>query len=135
MSKEKSSVMLLGPGRWGTTTPSMGVPVSFAEISNISILGEIAFASGNVIPEISFGTHFFQDLVETGVFYVALSPENRNVSINNKFFARLPPTLKELAPQYKKYEKVISVFNTKKKVIKIAADIISQDVICYFSKG
>ncbi|HPM43287.1 MAG TPA: phosphoenolpyruvate synthase, partial [Candidatus Omnitrophota bacterium] len=119
----------------GTTTPSLGVPVSFAEISNISILGEIAFASGNVMPEISFGTHFFQDLVETGVFYLALFPENKNVYINNKFFSKIQPTLKELAPQYRKYEKVIYVFDVGRRTLNIAADIISQDVISYFDKG
>jgi len=134
-SKDDMSVMLLGPGRWGTTTPSLGVPVSFAEISNISILGEIAFASGNVMPEISFGTHFFQDLVETGVFYLALFPENKNVYINNKFFSKIQPTLKELAPQYRKYEKVIYVFDVGRRTLNIAADIISQDVISYFDKG
>lgn len=133
-SKEITSVMLLGPGRWGTTTPSLGVPVSFAEISKISILGEIAFASGNVMPEISFGTHFFQDLVETGIFYVALFPGNKNVYINKKFFANIQPTLKELSPEYKKYDKVIYVFDIDRKTVKIAADIISQDVICYFTK-
>ncbi|MCM8790254.1 MAG: PEP/pyruvate-binding domain-containing protein [Candidatus Omnitrophica bacterium] len=59
-SRQTESVMLLGPGRWGTTTPSLGVPVSFAEINNMAILGEIAFASENISPEISFGTHFFK---------------------------------------------------------------------------
>lgn len=132
-SKEKMSVMLLGPGRWGTTTPSLGVPVTFAEINNISVLGEMAFASGNVMPEISFGTHFFQDLVETEVFYLALFPENKDVYMNTRFFNSMSKTLKIFAPHYKKYDKVIFVYSADRRKINIAADIISQKVLCYFN--
>ena len=124
--------MLLGPGRWGTTTPSLGVPVSFAEINHITVLGEIAFVTENASPEISFGTHFFQDLVETGIFYVALFPDDPGVSMDQKFFETIPKTLKKLAPEYKKYEHVVKVFDVKKNELKIAADILSQKVICYF---
>ena len=83
------TVMLLGPGRWGTTTPSLGVPVSFAEINNVTILGEIEFATSNAIPELSFGTHFFQDLVETDIFYLALFPSRQGVYMNESFLMLL----------------------------------------------
>jgi hypothetical protein len=131
-SRDKTAVMLLGPGRWGTTTPSLGVPVSFAEINHITVLGEIAFVSENAAPEISFGTHFFQDLVETGIFYVALFPDDAGVSMDQKFFDAIPKTLRKLAPEYKKYEHVVKVFDVKKNELKIAADILSQKVVCYF---
>lgn len=130
--EKKLSVMLLGPGRWGTTTPSLGVPVSFAEINHISILGEIAFTTDNVSPEISFGTHFFQDLVETGIFYVALFPEDEDVFVNQAFFEGIPKTLKKLAPQYKKYESIVKVYDAPASGLRIAADILSQKVVCFF---
>jgi hypothetical protein len=57
--KEAEPAILLGPGRWGTTTPSLGIPVGFHEISNVSVLVEIAYEGGNLMPELSFGTHFF----------------------------------------------------------------------------
>ncbi len=131
-NREMTAVMLLGPGRWGTTTPSLGVPVSFAEINHITVLGEIAFVTENASPEISFGTHFFQDLVETGIFYVALFPDDPGVSMDQKFFDAIPKTLKKLAPEYKKYEHMVKVFDVKKNELKIAADILSQRVVCYF---
>lgn len=133
LSGEKMTVMLLGPGRWGTSTPSLGVPVSFAEINNITVLGEIAFASNNVMPEPSYGTHFFQDLVETGIFYLALLPRNQGVYINQKFLDSPPRTLSKYFPQYKKYEHVIKIFDMKDKGLRIAADIVTQKVLCYFS--
>ncbi len=131
--RDKMAVMLLGPGRWGTTTPSLGVPVSFAEINHITVLGEIAFVTENASPEISFGTHFFQDLVETGIFYVALFPDDPGVSMDQKFFDTIPKTLRKLAPEYKKYEHMVKVFDVTKNELKIAADILSQKVVCYFS--
>jgi hypothetical protein len=131
-SRDRMAVMLLGPGRWGTTTPSLGVPVSFAEINHITVLGEISFVSENASPEISFGTHFFQDLVETGIFYVALFPDDNGTFMDQKFFDAIPKTLRKLAPEYKKYEHVIKVCDVKKEHLKIAADILSQKVVCYF---
>ncbi len=79
-SKEELPALLMGPGRWGTTTPSLGVPVKFAEINNIAVLAEVAFSAGNLMPELSFGTHFFQDLVETNIFYIALFPDKKTLS-------------------------------------------------------
>ncbi|HNX68542.1 MAG TPA: PEP/pyruvate-binding domain-containing protein [Candidatus Omnitrophota bacterium] len=130
--RDKAAVMLLGPGRWGTTTPSLGVPVSFSEINHITVLGEIAFVTENAAPEISFGTHFFQDLVETGIFYVALFPDNAGVFMDQKFFDTIPKTLRKLAPQYKKYEDTVKVYDVKKSALKIAADILSQKIVCFF---
>jgi len=130
-SREKMSVMLLGPGRWGTTTPSLGVPVSFAEINNIAILGEMGFSTGSVSPEISFGTHFFQDLVETGIFYVALFPDNRDTFINQRFLGAIPRSLKHFVPQYSKYENVVKILDVQKNGMKIAADIVTQRLVCF----
>jgi hypothetical protein len=131
-SKDKMSVMLLGPGRWGTSTPSLGVPVSFAEINNISVLGEISFATANAAPEISFGTHFFQDLVETGIFYVALFHDNDSTHMNKAFFSSIQKGLKKYVPQYSKYEDVVKVYDVLgAHMMKIAADVITQKVICY----
>ena len=93
--KSEKNVMLLGPGRWGTAMPSLGVPVSFSEINNMSILGEIAFANSNAAPEISFGTHFFQDLIETDIFYLALSPQSQETNLNRKILNSVPNILKK----------------------------------------
>ncbi len=130
--REKMSTMLLGPGRWGTTTPSLGVPVTFAEINYITVLGEIAFETENAAPEISFGTHFFQDLVETGIFYVALFPDDEKVFIDQKFFKAIPKTLKKILPSYGKYDHVIKILDVRKNGLRIVADIVSQKMISYF---
>lgn len=123
--------LLLGPGRWGTTTPSLGVPVKFAEINNVSILAEIAFPEGNLMPELSFGTHFFQDLVETNIFYVALFPEKKDVIFNDKFLTKERNLLTKLIPQSGSYKNVIGVYDMSARDLKIMSDIVSQRIICF----
>lgn len=133
--KDRPVVMLLGPGRWGTSTPSLGVPASFSEINNVSVLCEIAFSGNNVMPELSYGTHFFQDLVESGIFYAALFPDNRDGYFNAEFFTSAAPSLAEFAPDYRKYDRVIKIIDTSGKGLKIVSNIVEQKLVCYFKSG
>lgn len=70
------SVFLFGPGRWGTSTPSMGVPARFEQIRGISVLGEMDWMHSTLAPDLSLGTHFFHDLVEEDVLYIALQRDS-----------------------------------------------------------
>ncbi len=130
-NREESPVLLMGPGRWGTTTPSLGVPVKFAEINNIATLGEVAFPAGNLMPELSFGTHFFQDLVETNIFYVALFPGNKDIVFNSEWFRKEKNLFSKIMPQYIKYKDVIGIYDVSAINLKIMSDVISQRVICF----
>ncbi len=67
-------LFLLGPGRWCTTSPELGVPVTFAEIANVSIVCEIVAMRENLVPDVSLGTHFFNELVENNMLYLAYFP-------------------------------------------------------------
>jgi len=131
--KENFSIFLLGPGRWGTTTPSLGVPVTFSEINNISVLGEIAFKYGNLIPELSFGTHFFQDLVETNIFYLAIFPDMKEVVFNEKSLKSMDNIFAKVLPDYDKYENIIRIYDVSGMNLKIVSDAVSREMICYFS--
>ncbi|MDD4956783.1 MAG: PEP/pyruvate-binding domain-containing protein [Candidatus Omnitrophica bacterium] len=131
--RDKMPTLLLGPGRWGTSTPSLGVPVKFAEINNIAVIGEIAFSEGNLMPELSFGTHFFQDLVETDIFYVALFPEKKNTVFNTAWFARRKNLFKKLMtdPEFNRYGDVIKVYDVRSSGLRIMSDIVAQQVVCF----
>jgi hypothetical protein len=128
--KGEFPVMLLGPGRWGSTTPSLGVPVRFSDINNISILGEMAYAMGNLMPELSYGTHFFQDLVETGIFYLAIFPGEKGVNFNDGWLAGFTNKLDELAPDYAAYRDTVGVYDMAGAELRIMADVVSRKVIC-----
>lgn len=122
--------LLMVPGRLGTTTPEMGVPVRFAEISAMTALVEVAFVAGNLMPDLSFGSHFFQDLVESGIFYAALYPEERGIDLNEGILRTYPNRLAELLPDDARFAGVVRVVEPETP-FRLAADIISQEVVCY----
>jgi hypothetical protein len=131
--RETTPTLLMGPGRWGTTTPSLGVPVRFSEINNLSIIVEIEYEGGSLVPELSFGTHFFQDLVETDIFYVALFPGKGDVQFNREWLDGSENMLSSLLPEAAKYQSVLRVEHVDEKRLYLMADILSQRVICFSS--
>lgn len=131
-SKEMTPTLLIGPGRWGTTTPSLGVPIKFAEINKAAVLVEVAYEGGNLMPELSFGTHFFHDLVESDIFYVALFPQKEGVIFNKGRLLEMPNLLSSLLPDGQDYESVIKVYEPDSKRLQIMCDIITQRVVCFF---
>jgi hypothetical protein len=130
--QKNGNAMLLGPGRWGTSTPSMGVPVSFYEINHVRCIAEIAFKSGNLIPELSFGTHMFQDLVESNIFYIALFPGERGCVLNVSRLKEEPNILENILPLHSRMKDVIFVADFKERGPELISDIASQKVICFF---
>lgn len=65
-------MMLIVPGRIGTTSPELGVPTSFADISAYDIICETEESRAGYNPELSYGSHIFQDLVEAEILYTAI---------------------------------------------------------------
>ncbi len=133
--KQNKSVLLLGPGRWGTGTPSLGVPVKFSEINNILVLGEIAYMKERYSPEISFGTHFFQDLIESDIFYVALFPEGKGSIFQTELFNRLDNQMAKLLPAEASLKEVIHVYDLaggSYEALEMISDIGKNRVVCFF---
>jgi hypothetical protein len=130
--RDEMPTILFGPGRWGTTTPAMGVPVTFSEINNIAAIAEIAYTEGSLIPELSFGTHFFQDLVEMDIFYMAIYPENVEVIFNIKWMQEMPNLLEVLVPEDRKYADVVRVYDVQGKDLRFVSDVVTQEMICFF---
>ena len=128
--REELPTLLIGPGRWGTTTPSLGVPVRFAEINNVCALVELAHAGGSLMPELSFGTHFFQDLVETDIFYAAVFADGKHAQFNRELLGRSENLLTTLLTEQTKYSNVVLVEDRGKDQCYLYADIINQKVLC-----
>jgi len=89
--------ILIGPGRWGSSNVALGVKVGYADIYNTSILVEVAFAGPAGTPEASYGTHFFQDLVEANIYPLALYPDEGDF-FRRDFFEGSPNALPEWLP-------------------------------------
>ena len=69
---KNKKILLLTPGRICTSSPELGVPSAFADISEFSIIAEVSESKAGYIPELSYGSHIFQDLVEAGILYTAV---------------------------------------------------------------
>jgi predicted nucleotidyltransferase len=97
----KRQFILMGPGRWGSRGDiKLGVSVTYSDINNTAVLIEIARKSGNYVPDLSFGTHFFQDLVEANIRYLPLYPDDPGVVFNEDFLKRSPNLLPEILSEY-----------------------------------
>ena len=120
------NALLLGPGRWGTTTPSLGVPVSFAEISHYSCICELAYQSHGLRPELSYGSHFFQDLVESGIFYAAVYQGEEGCLFREEAFDAFPDRFLDLGGPAA-LENVVRVYDFGENRAILYAEIASQD--------
>jgi hypothetical protein len=104
------SFLLMGPGRWGSRGDiRLGVPVTYADICHTSILVEVARKKGSYLPDVSFGTHFFNDLVESGIQYLPLYPDDSDVIWNETFLNDSANCLAEVAPEFADMEHVVRV--------------------------
>lgn len=124
----KRKFILIGPGRWGSKGDiKLGVPVRYGDINNSSMLVEIAKEKGGFTPELSFGTHFFQDLVESNIRYIGLYPGQENTIFNEKLLIESDNKLSTILQTYKDYEDVV-------RVIKIT-DIIPRGTLSVIMDG
>ncbi len=133
---QAGKVMLLGPGRWGTTLPLLGVPVSFAEIDKVAVLGEIVAMRENLVPDVSLGTHFFNDLVEWDMLYLAIFPGREGNLWNLDFFEQSPNRLADLVPEAAKWEHAVRVIDiaSQQGVLTLWASSPEQKVLCYLAQ-
>ena len=69
---QKKRMLLLTPGRICTSSAELGVPSAFADISEFDMIAEISETRAGYVPELSYGSHIFQDLVEAEILYTAV---------------------------------------------------------------
>ncbi len=123
---DRPTILLAGPGRWATTSPEMGVPVSFSEINTVSILCEILSMHEGLVPEASLGTHFFNDLVESDMVYCAVHPGKEGNVVDREFFARAENRLTSLLPEAADLEKAVRVIDADGCAMRLCSDVLKQ---------
>jgi len=138
-SNPAQTIMLLGPGRWGTTTPSLGVPVTFPEINRVSILCEIITGGDGLVPDVSLGTHFFNDIVEWDMLYMGLYLKHEGSFLNEDFLRKAPNKFRDILPsasdEMLQAIKVVDICDlTPRAELKINANTLRQHAICYLEK-
>ena len=90
---EDKGYVLVGPGRWGSSDPWLGVPVKWSQISNARVLVECNLDKYRVDP--SQGTHFFQNLTSFGVGYFSINPFLENGGVFDEEYLNSQPAIYE----------------------------------------
>ena len=130
---DKRKTILIGPGRWGTSTPSLGVPVTFAEIRKVHAICEIDSMHEGLIPDLSLGTHFFNEMIETGMVYMGYFNSKENNVISREFFKEPKNILLDLLPDKTQWSNIVHIIHCpiKNESIKLVADPLDQIGILY----
>jgi pyruvate, water dikinase len=131
-------MIMMGPGRWGTGNVTLGVNVSYADIDNAAVLVEVALEEAGHVPEVSYGTHFFHDLVEGQIIYLPVYPDDASTEFRKKFFETAPNVLLELLPHAGEYESVLRLIDVPEATggafAQVVADPQRRHAVCFLDQ-
>ncbi len=135
----KRQFVLIGPGRWGSRGDiKLGVSVTYSDINNTAALIEVARQKGNYVPDLSFGTHFFQDLVEADIRYLPLYPDDKDIVFNERFLLGSENVLAEVIPEFAALKDTIRVIdvphNTEGRVLRVHMNADLDEAIGIFDE-
>jgi pyruvate,water dikinase len=133
--RDDCPTLLIGPGRWGTSTPELGVPIRFADINRAAVLAEVAEMGEHMRPDLSFGSHFFQDLVESDIAYVALFPEQPGNRYHPAWLDALPASTRVASGATEASDPevaaAVDAFDVRATGLRLQADVVQQRLLCY----
>lgn len=131
----EGGVLMMGPGRWGSSNIDLGVNVGYSDIDNASVLVEIAREEAGHVPEVSYGTHFFQDLVEAQIIYLPVYPDDPESMFNHSFFEVSPNVLPDLLPDAERFADLVRVIDVPEASGGLRAHVVAdphvRSAICY----
>lgn len=131
--REKTgNLLLLAPGRIGTSSPELGVPVSFGDISNFSMVCEVSDDRAGYMPELSYGSHMFQDLVEAEIVYGAIWNDRKTIAYHPELLTEYEDVFVKICPEYPELAGMIRVVEVEK--MSCSVDAVSNHAICGIEK-
>ena len=100
----KENFTCVGPGRWGSSNSDLGVPIAYGDVYHARALIELAGEGCGLPPEPSLGTHFFQVLLKSQIYPLALQLDSAKTIFNEPFFESTPNHLVEWVPESQTFE-------------------------------
>lgn len=131
MRDSGKKLLLMVPGRIGTTSPELGVPTSFADISEFEAICEIANSEAGYNPELSYGSHFFQDLVESGILYNAIFENDKTKIFNVELLKECKNILEEFDSKYDSLKEIIRIYDVSNMGFMLCNDMKKERIICF----
>ena len=135
----KRQFILMGPGRWGSRGDiHLGVSVTYSDINNTAVLAEVAHRKGKYVPDLSFGTHFFQDLVEADIRYLPLYPDESGGYLREDFLLGATNLLPELLPDFAHLAAALRVVDvpreTDGRILRVLLDADADEAVGFFAE-
>jgi len=124
-------MMLLVPGRIGTSSPELGVPTAFSDISGFDAVCEIAESRAGYNPELSYGSHIFQDLVEAQILYTAVFPGERTIHFRPELLRQVPNLIGEIPGGEEKRE-VVCLADVSALDCRLYHDLTNEHILLKF---
>ncbi len=124
----EKDLLLLAPGRIGTSSPELGVPVIFGDIAGFSAVCEVSDDRAGYQPELSYGSHMFQDLVEAEIVYGAIWNNRKTVIYRPELLESCPDRFLELCPESPELMKILHVWETPG--LGLWLDAVSGRMVC-----
>ena len=132
-NNDKTAILIV-PGRIGTSSPELGIPVVFADISHFAAILEESYSEVGYMPELSFGSHMFQDLVEAEIYYGALFENEKNLEFNKKMVYERPNILKDINPNLSdEIYDMIQVIDFDEDKAELYHDMNKDETLCIFN--
>ncbi|MCR5060473.1 MAG: PEP/pyruvate-binding domain-containing protein [Saccharofermentans sp.] len=131
MRGKGKKMMLLTPGRIGTSSPELGVPALFSDISEYEAICEISDSRAGYNPELSYGSHFFQDLVEAGILYNAIFENEKTIAFNPELLDGLENKLCDFCPECEDLKDIVRVYDVSDMDVRLFNDMKSERILCF----
>ena len=131
MRAQNKKMLLMVPGRIGTTSPELGVPTSFADISEFESICEISDSKAGYNPELSYGSHFFQDLVEAGILYNAIFENEKTLRYNRDLLNGSANVFSDMTEDMEDLKDIVFVYDLSEKELWLCNDMKNEKIVCY----
>ena len=124
----------MAPGRIGTSSPELGIPVKFSGISHFCAIVEMDEEGSLYAPELSYGSHMFQDLVEAEIFYTALFHVTGEDERRRREFFQSHAKSLPLPAQFEELSHMVSLYDFSDGRLMLYYDIRSGETLCALNK-
>ena len=134
MRGKGKKMLLMSPGRIGTSSPELGVPAMFSDISEFEAICEISDSRAGYNPELSYGSHFFQDLVEAGILYNAIFENEKTLCYAPEILEGYENRLCDYGEGVEELKDIIRVIDVSDSDFLLCNDMKRERIICFNKK-
>ena len=121
-------MMLIVPGRVGTSSPELGVPTAFSDISAFEIICETEETKAGYNPELSYGSHIFQDLVEAEILYTAVFHNEKTLVFAPEKLVGDPDIVSEFETS-EALRDIVHVYDVSKRNCEVFNDVANEHLL------